>query len=230
MSTRQDYLTALNSLVSGELPLDEADKIVAINTAMKFHSRHRPRLLVEDFDGDDGFDYALSGFAAWSDGFSVIRQVEYPVDDDDETPDILQDDEWRIYETPAGKYLRFLEDKPAADEDFRATYTALHTCTDSACTIENFDEEAVQILIAALFCDLLSTYYAQSTDSTIAADSVDHKGKSDHYSARARAYRKMYFDHLGITEGQTPAASVTRDQDTLGSWRGDKLTHPQKYR
>ena len=230
MSTRQDYLTAIDSLVGGEIPLDEADKILAISAAMKSHSRHRPRQIVEDFDGDGGFDYALSGFASWSDGFSTIKTVEYPVGDDDETPDILQDDEWRIYEKPAGEYLRFLEDKPTATEDFRATYTALHTCTDSACTVKAFDEEATQALCAAYFCDMLATYYAQSQDSTISADSVDHTSKSRDYAARAKSYRKMYFNHLGIKEGQAPPASVTRDQDLLGSWASDKLTHPRKYR
>ncbi len=230
MSTRQDYITAVGNMVGGQLPLDEAEKILAISMAVKEHSRHRPQEIVEDFDGDGGFDYAISGFASWTDGFSVIKQVEYPVDDDDETPDILQDDEWMLYEKPSGKVLRFLEDKPTANEDFRVTYTALHTCTDSACTVESFDEEAVQALAAAYFCDMLSTYYAQSMDSPIQADSVDHTSKSRDYAARAKAYRKGYFDHLGIKEGQAPAASVTRDQDKKASWASDKLTHKGKYR
>ncbi|MCK5120182.1 MAG: hypothetical protein KAQ78_11380, partial [Candidatus Latescibacteria bacterium] len=177
-----------------------------------------------------GFDYAISGFASWSDGFSTIKQVEYPVDDDDEAPDILQDDEWMIYEKPAGKVLRFLENVPTSDEDLRVTYTALHTCTDSACTVEGFDEEAVQVLSAAYFCDMAATFYAQTGDSTITADSVNHTSKSRDYAARAKTYRKLYFDHLGIKEGQTQAASVTRDQDKDGSWAGDKLTHSKKYR
>jgi len=230
LSIQEDYIAAIGQFVQGEIPLEEADKILAIGMAIKEHSRHKPREVVEDFDGDGGFDYAISGFASWSDGFSVIKQVEYPVDDDDETPDILQDDEWMIYEKPAGKLLRFLEDKPTPDEDFRVTHTALHTCTDSACTVEDFDEEAVQALAAAYFCDMLATYYAQSQDSTIPADSVDHKSKTRDYESRAKRYRKVYFDHMGIKEGQTSAASVTRDQDKKGSWAGDGLTHKRKYR
>jgi hypothetical protein len=198
--------------------------------AIKAHSRQRPRKVVEDVDGDGGFDYALSDLASWKSGFSSIEQVEYPVDDTDETADVLQDDAWEIYEKPSGKMLRFLEDTPDATEDFRVTYTSFHTCTDSACTVEDFDEEAVQALAAAFFCEMLSTYYAQSTDSTIAADSVDHTSKSRDYAARAKAFRKIYFDHLGIKEGQTPAASVTRDQDKAASWGRDKLTHKGKYR
>ena len=227
---RQDYITAIGQFVQGEIPLAEADKILAISMAVKVHSRHKPRVVVEDESGAAAFDYALSLLASWADGFSSIKSVEYPVDDDDETPDILPDDEWAIYEKPAGKYLRFLAATPAATESFRVTYTALHTCTDVACTVDDFDDEAVQALAAAYFCGMLATYYAQSTDSTIAADSVQHGSRSRDYAARAKSYRKLYFDHLGIEEGKTPAASVTRDQDIKGSWAADKLTHRQKYR
>jgi len=230
MSNRQDYISAVEKFVQGELPLGEADIILAIGMAVKAHSRHKPRVIVEDEDGDGGFDYAVTLLSYWSDGFSVIKQVEYPVDDTDETPDILQDDEWMIYETPSGKFLRFTEDEPTSSEDFRVTYTGLHTCTDSACTVEGFDEEAVQALAAAYFCDMLATYYAQSQDSTIEADVVDHMGKGGEYSKRAKGFRKMYFDHLGIKEGQTMPASVTYDQDKKASWASDKLTHKKKYR
>jgi len=230
MSTRQDYVTAIDYLVSGDHALDVGEKILAISQAVKEHSKRRPQIIVEDETGDGGFDYAVTDLASWVAGFSVIKTVEYPVDDDDETPDILQDDEWRMYQTPSGVFLRFKEDTPEATESFRVTYTALHTCTDTACTVETFDDEAVQTLAAAFFCDMLATFYAQNQDSTIAADSVDHTSKSRDYAARAKAYRKIYFDHLGIKEGQAPAASVTRDQDLKGSWGSDKLTHKGKYR
>ena len=100
MSTRQDYITAIGNMVGGELPLGETEKILAISLAMKEHSRQRPRIIVEDEDGNDSFDYAISLLVLWSEGFSAIKSVEYPVDDDDETPDILQDDAWMIYEKP----------------------------------------------------------------------------------------------------------------------------------
>lgn len=230
MSTRQDCIAAIGNMVGGELPLDEAEKILAISMAMKEHSRRRPHVVVEDEDGDGGFDYAVTLLASWATGFSVIKTVEYPVDDDDETPDILQDDTWMMYEKPAGEYLRFLEDEPSATETFRVAYTALHTCTDAACTVEAFDEEAVQALAAAHFCNMLSAYYAQTQDSTINADSVDHSSKGREYAARAKMYRKIYFDHLGVKEGGVLPASVTRDQDKKASWASDKLTHKSKHR
>jgi len=49
--------------------------------AIKDHSRHRPLVVIEDEAGDGGFDYAVSDLASWAPGFSVIKTVEYPVDD-----------------------------------------------------------------------------------------------------------------------------------------------------
>jgi len=230
MSTRQDYITAIGHLVGGSLPLGEPEKIFAISAALNKYSSHRPLIVSEDEVGNGSFDYALTLLASWIDGFSTIKSVEYPLDDTTQAAAILQDDAWQIYHKPTGKYLRLLEDTPAATESLRITYTALHTCTDAACTVPSYDEEALQILAASIFCEQLAAYYSQTSDSTIMADSVDHKSKASEYSSRARAYRKMYFDHLGIKEGETPAASVTRDQDKAGSWAGDKATHPRRYR
>lgn len=230
MSTRQDYITAVGLLVGGKLPLGEAEKIQAIALALGEHSRHRPHVVVEDVDGDGGFDYAVGDLESWSDGFSAVRLVEYPVDDDDENADRLADDAWEIYGKPSGDVLRFLEDTPAATEDFRVTYTATHACTDSACTVRATDDTAVQALAAAHFCQMLAAYYSQSDAPIMGADSVDHSSRSREYAARAKMYRKAYFDHMGIEEGKTPAASVTRDQDTTASWRTDHLTHRRRYR
>lgn len=224
MSTRQDYITAIGHLVGGELPLGEPERIFAINAGLKKYSGHRPRIVVEDEVGNASFDYALTLLADWVEGFSTIKSVEYPVDDTVEAADILDEDAWQIYQKPAGKVLRLLENSPVATEDLRITYTAIHTCTDAACSVPAYDEEALQILTAAIFCDMLAAYYSQTSDSTIQADSVDHKSKASEYSYRARAYRKIYYDHLGIKEGETPAASVTKGQDLLAGW-GDKMTH-----
>jgi hypothetical protein len=223
MITRQDYITAIGLLVGGGLPLGEAEKIYAINAALKKYSGHRPRIVVEDEDGNGSFDYLLTLLADWTEGFSTIKSVQYPVDDTDAEAAVLGDDAWQIYRKPAGKYLRLLADTPETTEDIRIAYTALHTCTDAACTVPSYDEEALQILAASIFCDMLAAYFAQTQDSTIQADSVDHKSKASEYAARARAYRKMYFDHLGIKEGETPAASVTRDQP--GNWGAARMTH-----
>lgn len=230
MTTREDYITAISNLVGGSLPLGEPEKIFAINKAVKKYSGDRPREVPEDEDGTGSFDYLLTLLSYWTEGFSSIKKVEYPVDDTCETPNVLADDAWIIYKKPTGSCLRFLEDKPAATEHIRITYTALHTCDDILCTIPSVDEEAVQMLAAGHFCDMLAAYYSQTQDGVIQADSVDHKSKASEYAARARVYKKEYTDHLGIVPGSVTAASVTRDQDAKPSWRGDGMTHPRKFR
>jgi hypothetical protein len=230
MSTRTDYLNALDDLVPGDSALTQGNKVRAISQAVREHSRHRVRVVVEDMPGDGGFDYPLAGFSAWSDGFSTVERLEYPVDDDNHVVRELERDQWAIYHKPVGRVLRFLGYTPETDETFRLAYTTLHVCDDVACTVEAFDEEAVQILAAAYCCDFLATYYAPNHDATIQADSVDHTSKSRDYAARAKTYRSLYFGHLGIKEGQTVAASVTADQDSTPSWQGDRITHPARYR
>lgn len=228
---RQDYITAVSSLVPGDFLPGEGAKILATGQAVKTYSRHRPRIVVEDEAGSGAFDYAVSLLAEWSDGFSMVQQVECPVDDTNDSAEILDEDAWIIYPKPAGDYLRFLEDVPAVGNTFRVTYTALHTCTDMACTVKAIDEEAVQSLAAALYCEILATWFAQNQDSTIQADSVDHTSKSRDYAARAKAFRKIYRDHLGLKETDTvPAAASVGDLDMKYPGGGERLTHARSDR
>ena len=125
MITRQDFITALTSLVGGSLPLGETEQIFAINKAVKKYSRDRPFDVIEDESGSGAFDYALTLLASWNEKFSSIKKVEYPVDDTAAIPPVLADDAWTMYKKPAGPCLRFLEDKPMATETMRITYTAL---------------------------------------------------------------------------------------------------------
>jgi len=230
MSTRADYLAAIDKLVQGEIPLDNDDKYLAIGQAVKKYSRDKPREVIEDEAGSGAFDYAVSGLDEWSDDFSSIRQVEYPVDDDDRTANILDDDGWMIYEKPAGKVLRFTEDTPVTGESIRITYTALHTCSDSACTIPGIDEEAVQLLAAAYFLDMLAVYHAQDGDASINADAVAHDSRAAEYASRAARYRKQYNDHVGVKDGKPKPACHIQDQDVTYPGGQDRLTHSGRYR
>lgn len=236
MTVLADYINAIENMAPGSYPWSgvdlEAKESLAVTMGLKAHARHRPRVVVEDESGTGAFDYLISALAKWSEGFSAIRQIEYPVDDTDEAADLLEDGDWEIYEKPAGKVIRFLEVKPATGESFRVTYTAPHdfSLTGSACTVAAFDDEAVQALAAANFCKMLAVYYSQNQDSTIAADSVDHKSKAQEFAARAKMLAQAYYDHMGIKEGQPKPASLTQDQDVVYPWGTDRLTHPRRER
>lgn len=226
----QEYILAIDDFVGGELPLGAGAKTLAVKQALQRYSKDKPRIVAEDETGDGGFDYALTLLADWSDGFSNIIRVEYPVDDGDQEADVLDDEQWTIYQKPAGKVLRFTDEKPAASESFRVTYSALHTCTASACTVKAFDEVAVQALAAAYFCEMLATWYAQSTDSTMGADVVDHRSQADQYARRAASYRSVYFKHMGVKEGAVRPVSATQDWDVNYPGGTDRLTHPRRQR
>lgn len=230
MAIREDFITAIDSLVGGTLPLEREAKLLAIDRAMEEHSRNKPRIIVEKESGADAFDYAVTGLDYWSDGFSVVKKIEYPVDDDDQEANYLDDDEWEIFSKETGDVIRFLDNTPTSSEYFRVHYTALHTCGDTTCTIADGDVNAVKLLVAAVFCDMLAVYYAQNMDSSISSDSVQHSSQAREYAARAKAYRGMYYDQMGIKPGSVKAASITVDQDRKPSWQSKWLTHSQKYR
>lgn len=230
MGTIQDYIAAVGTLVPGTLPLGDPEKIKAVTRALSTHSRYRPRRIVEDVPGAGGSDYDVILCGFWEEGFSRVLQVEYPVPASG-VAELLEDEDWQIYDTPAGRVLRFLAHVPSVGQTFRVTYTIPHRCDlEGACSVAPADEEAVHALAAAYYCEMLATYFAQDQDSTIAADSVDHTSKTKAYSSRAKAYRARYNEHMGIQGDAPPPVSMNQDQDVVYPIGWDRLTHPRKRR
>jgi hypothetical protein len=97
-------------------------------------------------------------------------------------------------------------------------------------TIPESDQDALCNLAASLCSGALASAYAQTSDSTITADSVDHKSKSQEYASRAKMQKQNYLNHLGLKEGDVAPASAVYDTDTNYPWGGDRLTHPKRYR
>jgi len=233
MSTQDDYLAALNSLVPGDLPPTDTDRIAAIDMAMTEHSRHRPRVLTETFDGGGERIYQLSeSLASWDDGWSEVLGVEYPAGD---VPgeNALDPEDWGVHRLGAdgSRWLVFVHETPGTDEEIRVSYTVRHSCSISASTVHEGDEPWVLALAASHYCRILAAAYSSGQGSTIAADSVDHASKRRDYEAMADAYRKQYADALGVRDGPAPAAAIM-DQDVPGPGRGlfPWLTHPGRYR
>src|SRR4030042_264212 len=173
---------------------DDAAKLTAterenfIQEAVKQYSKHRPREVVKEITGAGAYDYAIaSNLTAWIKGFSVIRKIEYPADERE--PVYLEEDEYMVIEKEAGEYLRFLSDTPPATEKARATYTALHILTDAQNTIPEVDQDALCNLGASLCSQALASGYPQVGDSTINADSANHRTKSQEYQSRAKEQR-----------------------------------------
>ena len=202
--------------------LSGADLTAAIQEAIGGrYSKDRPQTLLSDLLGDGAqFQWDLATLAGWQAGFSQVVQIEYP--QGARSPHYLESEDWLIYESPSAKFLRF-SFTLGGGKTARVKYTAPHP--SDASTVPDADFYAVASLAASLAAKRLSALCAQTGDSSIAADTVDYRSKSQEYASLARRLEKDYENLLGTDPGRTaPAASRTADWQgkTAG---GARLTH-----
>ena len=87
------------------------------------------------------------------------------------------------------------------------------------------DRDAVANLAAGICCDILAQIFANTNDSTIAADVVNYRSKSDEYARRAKNLRGKYTAHIGIdADGGAPASMTVAPAPGSGSG----LTHRRR--
>lgn len=213
-----DLVKAAVKDTSGKLD-DPTDYDNAITAALKRYSRHRPRVLVADLPGTGSNDLALP--ASWSDGHSGVQGVEYPVGNIPE--EMIDQRDYKLYQTPTGQKLRLLTVKPTVSEAVRLTFTGLHI---DESTVAVADQEAVANLAASICCRALAAYYGNTGDPTIQADVVNYRSKTDEYRRLADSFESLYNDHLGIRpDDTTPAAMATAAPADSGRVR---LTHGRR--
>jgi len=219
-----DYQTLVDNLVrDDESRISTTTRDNAISLAVSRYSQDRPREAVEDVAADGTRLLPLP--TAWVTDFSRLRQVEYPIGN---TPPTLLADT-AFYRSPAALKLLLAQSIPNAAL-VRVTFTIRHTLDASTDTIPVEDREPVSAYAAALLCDQLASLYSGDTDSTIAADNVDHQSKAREFAARARALRSRYFDALGVEPKRNVAAGVVVDLDLPSSQGRGRLTHPERWR
>jgi hypothetical protein len=177
------------------------DFAAAVSAALARYSRHNPKKAVDDLTGDGSHDLDLPD--DWETDFSTIISVEYPVD---EVPAELVDDrDWSLYLSPDGLVLRLSQNEPAADESVRLTYTVSRLEAD----VPSGDQDAVACLAASFCCELLASIFGYSGDSTIAADSVDHKSRGAVFAARAKRMAALYYQHMGVDPDASAPGAMT---------------------
>ncbi len=94
---------------------------------------------------------------------------------------------------------------------------------------------AICNLAAGLCAQAIADRYSRTSDSTIAADSVDHLSRADQWSRRARELMALYSDHLGLGGDDgitTHGTGAFVDWDTTPSWPSGRrfLFHGQETR
>jgi len=193
-----DYITAIDTIVPNIEEGTPEMKLKAVNNAVNYHSRIKPKRLTQDVDGNGTGSYDVSMIlTGWNEDFSEIISVIYPLSENE----YLGRYKFETRRQPSGQILYFSEDVPQEGEQFRVTYTGYHTVDNTDDTVMLFDRLAVELLAASYYCEILSNEFATNQSSLIQADSVDHENKSQAFSRRANSLRAMYFRHMGLPEG-----------------------------
>lgn len=231
MSTRENFRQAIDDQVRQEKFIGVAQHNKAIAKAVETYSKHRPRVRVVDQGGVGTHAALLFVLEGWDDEFSMVRSVEYPVDDAKAAKTVLSPEEWTVYQAPDGKELHLLDGATIAEgAPVRITFTAIHVVDEQASTIPAKDETAVQALAAAYFCRILSAAYAEGIDPNINADSVDQLSKRREYESLAKAFEREFTAATGLTPGQPGPAAAVADWDLNLSNGRDRITHPRRFR
>jgi hypothetical protein len=222
-----DFQTLVSDLVRDDAgKISETQRDNAIAAAVARYSKDRPRPKVQDVTSAEGGNY-LDLPEAWESDFSELQNLEYPIGEF--PPSFVSSQAWSLYAAPEGLSIMVGYSFPQ-DAVIRVSFSIAHQVDSTEDTIPLGDREPVCCLAAANLCDQLAGLYSGDGDSTIQADSVDHRSKASEFSSRARALRKRYFDELGIDTNKTVAAGVVVDLDLQSSLGGERLTHGKTYR
>ncbi len=200
----------------------DPDYDALIRDAVSRYSRAKPRLVVADLIGPGGFDYPLPD--DWSDEWSELRSVEYPVGERE--PVYVDRLDRVLYRSPDGMVLRFKAVTPRAGELIRLTFTGLHSIAEGFTTIPPGDHDVVTLLASALGCEQLASHYTNAGDTSLQLDTVDHRSKGSEYAHRAKRFRDLAREQLPALpeEGQVSAAGGETSWGDFASL----LTHPHR--
>lgn len=231
MSTLATIKTAVDLLIQDDASFLDATDINSLiqNQAASHYTRHKPYLRKNDITGDGTYDYVIdnTNFPSWSDGFSEIKKVYYPAGEYQDPEDArIPREEFTIYETSSARYLRFTRTTPSGGKTIRVFYIAPHSVPDSGnTTIYDADLGPFYNLAGSYCCFAIANKMAQSSESTIGADAVAYRNKSDVFAARAKNLMKAYMD---VMFPEVTAAIAFREFDTIYRELGyTRLTHPE---
>ena len=204
--------------------LTPADKDLAITTAVDMYSRHKPRQKVAILTGD-GTAFAFAVPTDWVEDVSSPISIEHPVDQ--QQPQYLDESDYTVRRDPATGKLRihFYSLTLPTGERAYLTYGIGHAVSAQTDTVPAADRLAVSKLAGAGCALQLAALYAQTSDPTMGADTVNYRTKSQDYLALATALETAYRLHVGVTDGVS-AASVSTDLDVdLQNFAGPPFYH-----
>ena len=213
----------------GESVNDLNDSLIdsIIQDAIYEYSRIKPREKASDFQGD-GTAYSFTFPSDWLDGFSTIKQVEYPFGE--QVPTIIKPYRYRVYRGTAGVNFRMVQDTPSSTGTVRVTYLLPHTGSSTSFTVPDSDVGAVAALAASKLARQLAAQNARTQSNTMDADVVNYLSKVANWTALADKLEDKYKSLIGIPKNSSvDAATQYMDWDTQYPWGTNLLTHPRSW-
>jgi hypothetical protein len=235
--TIADFVNEIPNVIS-----DDADRLggtsgtllpsLVVRAITQRYSQDRPLEIVSDVQGN-GTNYldlpvAPTGGPAvpFEPDFSILKSIEFPIGQ--QPPQMVLDSDFRVYRDPAGYKVLINFDTPNAADLVRMTWTARHLADGS--TVMDRDFYALVDYAGSLAADKLASFYVGTGDSSIQADVVNYRSKSQEMLNIAKTLRKRYFNHMGIEEsatgGNEQAPAVAFGNQYLEQNSGvDRLVH-----
>ena len=210
--TIKDFVNAIPDVISDDAGRISASWPALVQRAiLQRYSQDSPLEVVSDVQGN-GTNYLPlpvapgegSDLPVFEPEFSVVRQIEFPIGQ--QPPQLILDSDFRVYRSPEGYKILTNFDTPDSTQFVRMLWTARHPVDGS--TVPDKDFFAVVDFAASLGAERLATFYVGTGDSSLQADVVQYRSKSQEMLTVAKALRKRYYNHMGVEEGVSGGAEV----------------------
>jgi len=205
-------LDRARALVYPVSDVSDADLQAALSAVVTVTlSRVSPQVVEEDDALVDG-ELDLSDLDDWSEGYSAVRAIEYPVD---EVPQSLLDSrQWRVrQDSTEGATLMVA---CGGTETVRVHYTAPHSLDLAAdtTTLDLVEEEAAASYVGAEILDRLANRYAQKRAAAVAGETYDGPDPEE-LRKSARALRAMALEVIRGAAGNSGVALVVGGEPSI---------------
>jgi hypothetical protein len=186
---------------------DEANKLdmvvdfdQALGKALAFYSQKRPKVLSQTVAVGANAQVLTSAITDFDEGFIDQMMIEYPILNGSGDQTWLWRDTWELQTSNSGEVIRFYT--VPEGQNVRFVHRVKHVLPvgdDVALTVRESDTEALCTLAAAEALQMLANIFTQTTDKYPQSDFAAFGNKGSDYESRARAYRRLFLDHIRAT-------------------------------
>lgn len=208
-----DYQVQVADLIrddSGQITAEARDRAIA--AAIERLSEEMPRTLTVEAANQSG--QQLDVPAGWVPGESRLDQIEYPVGD--VPPTYLDATRVMVLRQPGGAEKIGLADALPPGSTIRVSFTAPHVVDSQSDTVPASRRWGVSCLAASILAGQLASFYANQANSTIAADAVEHRSKSELWAARERQYERQAYIAWGLPLPSANAGAASAQGQAAG--------------